>query len=148
MLASCVVFYFYFRTFLSRHGRYPLPRRVAGGCQTRCREKPELSQVKPFCVCCSGSRPSLKCLLYPSLAFVKEHQRVSSPQRSKGESVGLDLYMVHDVRLLPGEEASINTGLAFKFPFGACGLVTLRRKTTKKFRLHLPPTIVGTRRDS
>ena len=61
-----------------------------------------------------------------TLAFKRLSDAARVPSRAHDGDAGLDLYAAEDVRLDPGERASVGTGLAVAIPDGHAGLVLPR----------------------
>lgn len=60
------------------------------------------------------------------LAVRRLHPAARLPSRAHPGDAGLDLHAVEDVRLAPGERASVGTGIAIALPPGHAGLVLPR----------------------
>lgn len=60
------------------------------------------------------------------LAVRRLHPAARLPSRAHPGDAGLDLHTVNDVRLAPGERASVGTGIAIALPPGHAGLVLPR----------------------
>jgi dUTP pyrophosphatase len=60
------------------------------------------------------------------LAVKRLHPAAQLPSRAHEGDAGLDLHTVGDVRLGPGERASVPTGIAVEVPPGHAGLVLPR----------------------
>jgi dUTP pyrophosphatase len=60
------------------------------------------------------------------LAVRRVHPDARLPSSAHDGDAGLDLHAVEDVRLAPGERASVATGIAVEIPSGHAGLVLPR----------------------
>ena len=65
------------------------------------------------------------------------------PKRDTHLPQALDLYMPFDETLHPGERASVNLELSFKWPENVCGIVMLKRSAAAKLILRMNPILVG-----
>jgi dUTP pyrophosphatase len=61
-----------------------------------------------------------------TLRVLRLDPRASLPTRAHPGDAGLDLYALEPVALVPGERASVGTGIAVEIPSGQAGLVLPR----------------------
>jgi dUTP pyrophosphatase len=60
------------------------------------------------------------------LRFIRLSETATLPSRAHENDAGLDLCAAEEARLVPGERASVGTGLAVAIPAGLAGLVLPR----------------------
>jgi dUTPase len=70
-------------------------------------------------------------LLYFAQTHPSPDGKTLLPSRATNGSVGLDLYMVGEVNIEPGETASIDHKVTFRFPPQVFGLLQLRPNASK-----------------
>jgi dUTPase len=71
------------------------------------------------------------------------HDDSKMPKRNVALPQSVDLYMPFDESLHPGERSSLNLEVAFSFPPGVCGLVTLKNSAAAKQLVRMNPILVG-----